>query len=271
MPPIGDTLREARMRQGLDIGAIEVRTKIRAKYLRALENEEFGALPGHTFVKTFIRTYAEELGLDPHLLVEEYRANHEAPDELDLQPLSGAAPGSKRREPRRSPRRAPRVGPPGPGAVAVGVVVLLLGFLLVLGLTGGEDSGDGGDQASQTATTDTRERVRERERARRERARRERRRRARARPTSVSLRVEPQLPTYACLDTGPDTERIFEGILSEARTFKGKKVRVNLGKRSVKLVVNGKGVRVEQGPSPIGFEFTPGGRKELTEGERPCA
>ena len=74
MPSIGDTLREARMRQHLDIADVEGRTKIRAKYLRALENEEFGMLPGPTFVKTFLRTYAEALGLDPQVLVEEYRA-----------------------------------------------------------------------------------------------------------------------------------------------------------------------------------------------------
>ena len=64
------------MRQRLDIADVEMRTKIRAKYLRALENEEFGMLPGPTFVKTFLRTYAEMLGLDPHVLVEEYRAHY---------------------------------------------------------------------------------------------------------------------------------------------------------------------------------------------------
>ena len=58
MPGIGDTLREARMRQGLDISDVESKTKIRAKYLRALENEEFSMLPGATFVRTFLRTYA---------------------------------------------------------------------------------------------------------------------------------------------------------------------------------------------------------------------
>ena len=77
------------------------RTKIRAKYLRALENEEFGMLPGPTFVKTFLRTYAELLGLDPHVLVEEYRANYEGEDELELQPL-----GPPRRWRATAPARA---------------------------------------------------------------------------------------------------------------------------------------------------------------------
>ena len=81
MPTIGETLREARMRQRLDIADVERQTKIRAKYLRALENEEFSMLPGPTFVKTFLRTYAELLGLDPHALVEQYRVG--AQERLD--------------------------------------------------------------------------------------------------------------------------------------------------------------------------------------------
>src|SRR5687767_5329857 len=96
MPTIGETLREARMRQRLDIADVEQKTKIRAKYLRALENEEFGMLPGPTFVKTFLRTYAEVLGLDPHRLVDQYRASYEPRDELEhLQPLEPAAAGRR--------------------------------------------------------------------------------------------------------------------------------------------------------------------------------
>ena len=73
MPEIGPTLREARMRARIDVSEIEAKTKIRAKYLRALENEEWGLLPGPTFVKSFLRTYAQALDLDGKALVEEYR------------------------------------------------------------------------------------------------------------------------------------------------------------------------------------------------------
>src|SRR5688572_4224463 len=105
MPSIGETLREARMRQRLDIADVENRTKIRAKYLRALENEEFGMLPGPTFVKTFLRTYAEMLGLDPHMLVEEYRAGYEHGDDMELQPLGPPTVAGRDR------RHGPRLGP----------------------------------------------------------------------------------------------------------------------------------------------------------------
>jgi cytoskeletal protein RodZ len=69
---IGNSLREARVRQGLEYPQIELATKIRAKYIRALEDEQFGLLPAHTYVKGFLRTYAEFLGLDGQLYVDEF-------------------------------------------------------------------------------------------------------------------------------------------------------------------------------------------------------
>src|SRR4051794_28383568 len=131
------------MRQHLDITDVEAQTKIRAKYLRALENEDFGMLPGTTFVKSFLRTYAEFLGLDPHLLVEEYRVHHDPRDESELTPFAPRPRGRERRRPPRSP--APWLG----GALAI---VGILALLLILGLTGG----NGGDEnANETGTTTT--------------------------------------------------------------------------------------------------------------------
>src|SRR5918912_1140734 len=104
MPEIGETLREARMRRRIDMTEVEAATKIRAKYLRALENEEWDLLPGPTFVKTFLRTYAEYLGLDPRLLVEEYRQRFERPGPQDLLPF-----GSQRRRKQRAPGLPPFV------------------------------------------------------------------------------------------------------------------------------------------------------------------
>ncbi|MGH3093498.1 MAG: helix-turn-helix domain-containing protein, partial [Gaiellaceae bacterium] len=69
---IGNSLREARLRQGLELPRIEADTKIRGKYLRALEEERFEVLPGETYVKGFLRAYAEYLGLDGQLYLDEY-------------------------------------------------------------------------------------------------------------------------------------------------------------------------------------------------------
>ena len=71
---IGNSLREARLRQSLDFPEIEQGTKIRAKYLRALEEEQFDVLPAQTYVKGFLRSYAEYLGLDGQLYVDEYNS-----------------------------------------------------------------------------------------------------------------------------------------------------------------------------------------------------
>ena len=73
---IGNSLREARVRQGLDYPLVELATKIRAKYIRALEEEHFEVLPSGTYIKGFMRSYAEFLGLDGQLYVDEYNSRH---------------------------------------------------------------------------------------------------------------------------------------------------------------------------------------------------
>jgi len=69
---IGATLREARERRQLTYEQVEAEIKIRAKYLRALEEEEFDSLPSGTYVRGFLRAYASYLGLDGRLFVDEY-------------------------------------------------------------------------------------------------------------------------------------------------------------------------------------------------------
>jgi len=71
---IGTTLKDARLRQGLDFPELEQSTKIRPKYLRALEDERFDVLPAPTYVKGFLRSYAEALGLDGQPFVDEYNS-----------------------------------------------------------------------------------------------------------------------------------------------------------------------------------------------------
>ena len=79
---IGASLREARIRQDLDFPALETSTKIRGKYLQALEEEHFDVLPGEAYIKGFLRTYAETLGLDGQLYVDEFNSRYVAPEEL---------------------------------------------------------------------------------------------------------------------------------------------------------------------------------------------
>jgi cytoskeleton protein RodZ len=245
MPSIGETLREARMRQRLDIADVEDRTKIRAKYLRALENEEFGMLPGPTFVKTFLRTYAEMLGLDPHVLVEEYRASFEREDEIE-QPLGPPSVAGRDR------RHGPRFGP---GSLVLLVLVGIVAALVAIGLA--SDDEGGGEQASAPETTRGETKTQPEPKP--------------APPRRVLLRVTPATPTYVCVDRGPGTTVVFENTIESPETFRGKRIRVNLGKRDVQIRMNGKPVKVTPGPDPVGFAFTPRGSRELPSGQRPCA
>lgn len=114
---IGNSLREARLRQGLDFPELEQGTKIRGKYLRALEDEHFDVLPAQTYVKGFLRSYAEYLGLDGQLYVDEYNSRFVVGEE----------------EPQSRPRRS---APPSRGVQVQSRVVLLtlLGIAAVTAL-----------------------------------------------------------------------------------------------------------------------------------------
>ena len=98
---IGNSLREARTRQGLDFPELEQGTKIRGKYLRALEDEQFDQLPAPTYIKGFLRTYADYLGLDGQLYVDEYNVRYASGDELLERRVRGSAPSRRTRKQRR--------------------------------------------------------------------------------------------------------------------------------------------------------------------------
>ena len=93
---IGNSLREARERQGLGYPEIELATKIRAKYIRALEEEDFTSIPGDAYIRGFLRTYADYLGLDGEIYVDEYASRFITSWRDELPP---------RPERRRLPRR----------------------------------------------------------------------------------------------------------------------------------------------------------------------
>lgn len=137
---IGNSLREARLRRGVDFAQAEVATKIRGKYLRALEDEQFELLPAQTYVKGFLRTYAEYLGLDGQLYVDEFNSRFVAGDEHDPRPRRSTA------RPQHRNRRS-----------ETNLVVLALGAIVVLTVvvfsawkwSGGGDNG----RAPVTTTT----------------------------------------------------------------------------------------------------------------------
>lgn len=119
---IGNTLREARLRRGLDILDCEADTKIRAKYLRAMEEEQFDLMPSPTYVRGFLRTYSEFLDLDGQLVLDEYESRfgtYDAHLDTGSRPVRGSHRGRPSRQPSshqapdgRRPGRPPRRGRP---------------------------------------------------------------------------------------------------------------------------------------------------------------
>ncbi len=248
MPDIGTTLREARMRARIDISEIEAETKIRAKYLRALENEEWDLLPGPTYVKSFLRTYADALGLDGKLLIEEYKLRHERLSDVELQPI--APPGQRER--RRRPRAAISRG------WLVGLVVLAL--LAGLWVIGNRNQGDD-DQGStpppvSTPTTSTSSASKAPSSKKKTAAKKK----AKAKPKVARLTIVATGQVYVCLKAAGKRTPVPGIVLTGGARqgpYKSSRFRLQLGTSEARLVVNGKSRTVPPVANGIGYEITP--------------
>src|SRR4051812_35441565 len=247
MPEIGQTLRETRMRNRIDITEVEAGTKIRAKYLRALENEEWDLLPGPTFVKTFLRSYADYLGLDSRQLVEEYKQRFERPSSTELTPFA-RGPG-----PRRERRRSRALL--GPGIAVVLVLVLVLGALYALGRSG-DDNPKGSTAQTPTPTP----------------AKKNKKKKPPA-PTRVTLQIVPTGIVNVCLvdangKTLIDNQDLQAG--HNSNRYRGKRFRVSFGNGQARLKAGKRTIDVPDRSTPVGYDVRPGKRpRELSEARRP--
>src|SRR3954447_10924223 len=259
MPEIGETLRETRMRRRIDMTEVEAATKIRAKYLRALENEEWDLLPGPTFVKTFLRTYAEYLDLDPRLLVEEYRQRFERPATQDLTPFGpGMGSGGRRRQRQRRP-----IGP----FIVIGLgVLVLLGAFYLLGVSGPDDN-EPAPNASATATP-----LATATPAPKGSTKKKSSSKKRKAPTRVALRLAALDTVYVCVEGASGKAVVNAQTLSKGqktKTFLSRRFRANFGSGAVRMTVNGKSYKAASTGRPIGYEMRPGKRpRKLRESVR---
>ncbi len=117
---IGASLEEARRQRGLSIQDAAERTKIRAKYLAALEAEDWATLPSSAYAKGFLRTYARALGLDADGLVDAFRREAGREEPQSLLPF-GDPLLEERRRPAGLDDRRPRRGI----LLALGAIVAL--------------------------------------------------------------------------------------------------------------------------------------------------
>lgn len=120
---IGSSLREARLRHGSDLVEAEAATKIRAKYLRALEEERFEVLPAQTYVKGFLRSYADYLGLDGQLYVDEFNSRYVTGELDEGPPVRASRATSRARAHRKAESRVLVVALAGIATVTALVVV----------------------------------------------------------------------------------------------------------------------------------------------------
>src|SRR3954447_23881884 len=253
MPAIGATLREARMRARIDISEIESRTKIRAKYLRALENEEWDLLPGPTFVKSFLRTYADALGLDSRLVLEEYKLRHERLADHELLPIT----------PPTARERIERRGPPGIGRdvlVAV-VVVALVALLIVLGRNnGGSSDNSATNSVAEQTTTATKPRTTAAKKRR-------------PAPAFAKLRLAATAPVWVCVVAAHNRIVVPGKVIGPADhlpTFRSRRFKMTLGNGSLALIVNGKTLQVPEVRNAIGYAIDRAGhRSVLQPAQRP--
>jgi Helix-turn-helix domain len=246
---IGETLRDARNRRKLGLEEVEAATKIRVRFLRAMENEEWEALPGSAYTRAFLRTYASYLGLDGERIADDYRSAAEQPGvprPPRIEPASGG------------PKRRPRV----PGRL-VGALVfaILIAAVIAIGLISGgghksEKAGRAGGGAA-------------------DRASRAKGASPAPRP-GVAVRLAATAEVWVCMLDATGKPVIDGEILepgTEVGPFRAQGFKAAFGNGDFELTINGERADTPPSSSPVGYEIDAAGRlTPLEEGERPeCA
>jgi hypothetical protein len=243
---IGKTLRDTRNRLRVDLASVESATKIRVRYLRAIENEEWDVLPGGAYTRSFIRTYANHLGLDGERLADDFRRTVEAPPGMAARP----EPVPPRRE-RRSGG-----GPRLPAGALAGLVALtLIGILVAIGLAGGDD-----DEGEPMPNADRPAKQRQQDK----------------KPPPdrrVDLRLTASAPVWVCIIDASGEEVVDGLILSTGQSagpFRSAGFLVSLGNGAVELDLDGEPVPIDETPNPVGYRVgREGGVRVLDEANRP--
>jgi cytoskeleton protein RodZ len=228
---IGNSLREARVRREIDFAQAELATKIRGKYLRALEEEQFALLPAQTYIKGFLRTYAEYLGLDGQLYVDEYNSRFVSGGD-DHEPRA-------RRPATRAQHRNRRLE-----TNVVLVALAAIGILTVIVISAWK-AADGGSPAAVTTTTAPRKTVR---------------------PKPKLLVMRPKRgSTYVIIHKGSATGApVFDGTISQGdapRAFDGTRLWVSIATpENVRVIVHGHTVVVPGSRPRVGIVSKSGWR-----------
>ncbi len=251
---VGDILRQARNRRKVELSEVEAATRIRLRYLRAIEAEDWDVLPGGVYTRGFIRTYANFLGLDGDRLAEDYRGSVEGKASDSAAVAPGAAPPhpSSGQKPSWDRRLGWLAGATGAVLIAAAVIALLPGS-------------DGGGVAKQPQ---------QREHGQRADGKPEGQ--AQPAPHGVSLQLTASAEVWVCL-LSAGGRPLVDGQILEAGTqagpFRSGSFTVSFGNGEVSMMVDGSEADIPATSSPIGYSIGPAGTlTELSETERPtCA
>jgi cytoskeleton protein RodZ len=232
---------------------VEAATKIRARFLRAIEDEEWDALPGDVYARSFIRAYASYLGLDGERFADEYRRHAAAADEE----RAVAVAQSAQRAPRRRRRRARR-------AATAAVVAGLAGAGVAIGLaTGGSEPTAGTGDSRGGGGPGTAQKAAERDSERSGPA-----------PRSVhELELTATAEVWVCL-LDARGEPLVDGQVLPAGAaegpFRSGSFTASFGNGEVSMKIDGQEAEIPATPSPVGYAIGGDGRPQpLAEGERP--
>jgi hypothetical protein len=244
---VGAALREARNRREIELSEVEATIKIRVRYLRAIEDEDWDALPGVAYTRGFIRTYGYYLGLDGERLADEYR--------------HGAAGGDrapKRVEPASMPRsRERRISG---RLVAAAACLTLAALVVVVALAGG-----GGNDGSSRSTVAGESRGRAEQAGSGQNAPAPKR--------GVTVRLVATAEVWTCL-LDADRRPLVDGEILTAGSavgpFRGEGFEFALGNGSAEVFVDDTQAEIAESSSPVGYRIDPEGKlTALEEGERP--
>jgi cytoskeleton protein RodZ len=244
-PQIGRALREARTRREIELGEVERATRIRVKFLRAMEEDRWEALPAPAYARGFLSAYAKFLGLDDEALVDQYRRTVEPAERAEPIPHQVLQPGVLRR--RRS------VKPVALLVTALAAAAVL--GLVVVGILGGSD--DGGEEADRRGGTAAASATR-------------------TQPTEqgseVSLELRSTGSVWVCLvdDEGRAPVNGETLTANEVRgPFESRAFEMTLGNGSVEITVGGEPAEIPPVAEPLGYRITPSGVRELEPAARP--
>lgn len=258
---IGEVLKRSRTRQGIEIAEVEERTKIRTKYLRALESEDWEVLPSPAYARGFLRTYAQVLGLDDDAVIDEFRRQVESGSP------EGQAYGVA--EPLLEGRRRPLGSEPSRRGTGALVAIGLVGALIVLGVVG--LVGGGGDGEQEKA-------------AKGERAQRRHQHQQQGQqpaptpePENVTLRLALNADVQVCLIGAGEQPLIDDQVLPagseegpyEAPSF-DLRFPVGYDREQFDLYLGGKRTRVPETQGSTAFRITPPARVRQVEPTTAC-